>query len=288
MSDGLLASTPAEDAYFESGGEKAPEQEPATGQQQQADSPEGGKREQAEGQKPEGSQAQPDRPKPGFVPHAALHEERRKRQQLEAELAEFRKFKEQIEAEKAKPQIPDLATDPVGHFKMATDLTQQELAAIKERQARADQESQRQQAEQRFQMTVIDHERRFVKDTPDYFDAMQHLREVRDQELQMYGVVDPTERQSILHREAMGIAWNAMQTGQNPAQKAYELARFRGYKPGPKAAEKIDTLKKGAEAAKSLSGKGGEGPAAMSPEALLEMSDEDFDKHFEKVMRGKK
>lgn len=285
MSDSLLASTPAEDAYFESGGQKAPEQEPAPVEKQEA--PEGGQREQ-QAEKPVVQQQDDQKPKPGFVPHAALHEERRKRQQLEQELAEFRKFKEQIDAEKAKTAIPDVNADPVGHFKAATDLTKQELTELREKLARQEQEKLQQGNEERFKLTVVAHERDFTKSTPDYFEAMAHLRDTRDQELRFYGVMDEAERAQILHREALGLAWHAMQTGENPAKRAYEMAKFRGYKPKQKAEDKIETLQKGAQAAKSLSGKGGEGSAAMSPEALLEMDDAEFDKHFDKVMGGKK
>lgn len=284
MSDALAAETPEESAFFESGGEKSPGQEPATPAEKQGDSaPEGGMREQ-QAEKPVVQPQDTERPKPGFVPHAALHEERRKRQQLESELAEFRRFKEQIEAEKAKAAIPDVNADPVGHL----NYTSQEVAALREKAARQEQADQQRQTEERFRLTVVASERDFTKTTPDYFEAMEHLRSQRDQELQMYGVHDLAERQQIMNREAMGIAWNAMQNGENPAKRAYELAKFRGYKAKPKASEQIETLQKGAEAAKSLSGKGGQSPAALSPEALLDMSDDEFDKHFEKVMRGKK
>ncbi len=289
MSDALAAESPEERAFFESGGEKSPGQEPATPAEKQGDTaPEGGLRDQ-QVEKPVVQQSQDaERPKPGFVPHAALHEERRRRQQLEAEVAEFRKFKEQIEAEKAKPAIPDLAVDPVGHFAAKTGQSEQQLAELREQIARQEQEKLQKTNEERFQLTVAGHERNFAKDTADYYDAMQYLRDHRAEMLKLYGVHDEGERVQILHREAMGLAWNALQTGENPAKRAYELARHLGYKAKPKAEEKIETLQRGAGAAKSLSGKGGEGTGALSPEALLDMDDAEFDKHFDKVMGGKK
>ena len=284
MSDGLTVETPEESAFFESGGEKSPGQEPVPSVEKTEDAQEGGQREQ-QAEKPVGQPQDTERPKPGFVPHAALHEERRRRQQLEHELAEFRKFKEQIEAEKAKAAVPDLNADPVAHL----GYTSQEVAALKREMEEVKQAKQSQTNEERFRLTVIASERDFTKTTPDYFEAMEHLRAQRDQELQMIGVLDPAQRQQMMNNEAMGIAYNALQNGENPAKRAYELAKFRGFKGGkPRAAEQMETLQKGADAAKSLSGKGGQSPAALSPEALLDMSDDEFDKHFEKVMRGKK
>lgn len=285
MSDGLLAETPAEKEFFESGGEKSPGQEPVPSVEKTEDAQEGGQRE-SQAEKPEAEAKQT--PNETRVSYGALHQERRRRQQLEAELAEFRKFKEAIEAEKAKPQIPARDADPVGHFDARQGMAEQQLAELRERQAKADEAAQRQDAENRFRVQVVSSEREFVKTQADYFEAMEYLRGQRDQELQMIGISDPAQRQQMMNNEAMGIAFNAMQNGENPAKRAYEIARFRGFKAKPKAAEQIETLQKGAEAARSLSGKGGQSPAAVSPEALLEMSDEDFDKQFEKVMRGKK
>jgi hypothetical protein len=291
MSDVLAAETPAEREFFESGGQKALEQGPNEDRQQPGNDGTAGQRAEG-GQREQVQQQADDKPKPGFVPHQALHEERRARQELQRELAEIRarlKAQEEERARANQPSVPDLADDPVGHFAMKTDMTAKELAEVREKLTKQEQERQQAEQRERFQLTVASHEREFAKQTPDYMEAMEFIRAKRDSDLQIYGVVDPAERLKIIQNEAMGMAWNAIQSSENPAKRAYELAKNWGFKPkSQKADEKIETLQKGAEAAKSLSGKGAASPGQISPEDLLEMSDEEFDKHWDKTMRGGK
>lgn len=233
-----------------------------------------------------------------FVPHAALHEERLKRQALERELADLRAGR-QPEPEKAAEIDPE--TDPI--------------AALKE--VREFQQRQRQETEQQNQLRAFDdrvktHENDFAQATPDYGDAVSFLRDARAKQIvDAYTAVGrqitQQELSGILLHEARSTSHDALTNGRNPGEAFYTLAKMFGYTgkkaadpapvPAPAPAEvpqvlptkeadaTIDRITRGQKAASKVGG--GEAPdgGEISLEALGKLEGAAFDRAFEKFSR---
>lgn len=243
--------------------------------------------------------------KPGFVPHAALHEERLRRQALEKELADLRAGKATPEPEKAAPIDPE--TDPIGALKEIREFQQR----------------QREEGERNIQLRAFDdrvraHEADFATATPDYGDAITHLREARASQIRnaaaaMGQTIMDGQLGQMLMDEARTTSNQALQNGKNPGEVFYTLAKHFGYA-GPKstaeqivpskvevasaevipalptkeASEKIARLTKGQQAANKVGG--GEPPAAteITLESLANLEGAAFDAAFNKFTSGQK
>ena len=194
--------------------------------------------------------------RPRMVPHAALHEERLRRQQLEQTLTAERKARETLEQrtnmllermnQSQQPQqpdqpaapapLPDPQINPVEHIMArlqrgeGTIQQQQEMigALTQVLQARQQQDQQAQEA-QRIQQEAIATEQEFAARTPDYVEAVGFLHDLRNRQLRAAGWENPAERQQIISQEAFGIMTRARQMGLNPAEIVYNLAKESGH-----------------------------------------------------------
>lgn len=152
----------------------------------------------------------------------------------------------------------------------------------------------------------------FSQSTPDFGSAYQTLRTARAEQLRIMGHA-PAEIGQMLYREERDLAAHALQSGQSPAALIYELAKSYGYrqaeaphtngnghfapeqKTGPapnggaapatpvksSAADEVARIAAAQTAGKSLSGTGGTG-AVISPEAILNMDDAEFEAFYAK------
>jgi len=224
-----------------------------------------------------------------MVPHAALHEERTRRQALESErqklIEERALFEGRLQAvlgmreqgqRQEQPAEPDETTDPIatiGHLR-------QRLAAI---EAGGQQQSEQARQQARIaslaQAAAADAQQ-FRGKTPDYGDAYEFFKQNRAAELQFYGV-PAQEIANIIGQEELQIAASAFQRQQSPAEVLYNVAKHRGYKPkapAPPAGEQIDRIADGQERSRTLSSAGGGATgSAMTAERLLKMSPAEFD-----------
>lgn len=276
MTEGLLASeTPEEKAYFEGKGavpeapvEKTPaetEKPAETRAEEPAEEPEAGA-------EPE----QPKEPDLHTVPYAALKEERQKRQKEREERLKLEGRLGLMEQEwhKSRDSAPEQPKelDPLAKLDRADKYIAERQQADQEQAARND-------LVNRYQADA----REFAKDTPDFNDAYQYAVSHRLQELQLLGH-DPATAQQIVQSNELAIVHMALQQGRSPAQVVYEQAKLRGYAPkkaeAPKetAQQKLASVEKGQQASKSLSQAAGSPAKTNSLQALLDMSDEDFDK----------
>jgi hypothetical protein len=233
-----------------------------------------------------------ERPPSRMVPHAALHEERTRRQGLEAEnrrLVEERALFEgrlqavlglqrQAASPTQPPPEPDENTDPIGTI----GHLRRRLAAVEAGGARLGEQARDQAVLNQLTAAATADAREFRARTPDYDEAYQFFLSNRDAELAFYGV-PPAERAQIIDREQLQIAASAFQRGASPAQLLYDVARHRGFKGGgggngAAAGERIERIASGQARGRTLSGTGGgaAGPE-MTAERLLKMSNAEFD-----------
>jgi len=294
--------TPQEAAYFESGGaqtEGLSDAAPASTEpvQPAADS-------QAQPTEQQQQQEQNQQQDQRMVPLAALQEERAERKRLRDDMQRMQQQQEALvqrilstqqqqpaAAQEPQIQIPDYATDPVGHLRAQNELLQRQmremagyLSGQNEQQQQWTQQQQQQAAVANF---IATHEQEFRAQAPDYDAAAQFLQKSRADEYRALGMTNPIQIQNALHQDLIAMANIAYQNGTNVAEAAYNLAKSRGYKAAsaPQGgaqqqdnAARLAAISQGQQHAASLSQSGGAAPAPMSIEKLLAMSDADFSK----------
>lgn len=271
--------TSEEKAYFDSRGESEPPVTEGPGPEVEA--------EVADNPNPEPASATTDapaaddKPAPRTVPLPELIAERKERQRLQQEVAEYQRRLQEFEqrtAPKDDAPKPDYDNDPVAALKM----TAAEVAELRKfREGIEAQERERQQLRE-WSDWAGSQERQFSASTPDYNDATNFLRESRAAELREMG---HTQQQVdyYLNMDALSIAQIARNSGRNPAEMLYALAKSRGYSAAPPAAKSVEPERKiaqiadGQARAKSLgSASGSTQGSKTTAEALLEMTDEEF------------
>lgn len=259
----------------------AQEQEEPTGAEQQ-------EQEESSEQVPEAEQQQE---KQTMVPHAAMHEERERRKSVEAELNEARqqiaRFNEVLARfeqpqEQQQQPAPDPNQDPLGAFQFETE---QLRAQREQREA-----EQRQHAEQQAQQqAIVEFEQSYIGELtergnqdPEFQKAIDYLFDHQVQQYTSQGHSKEVATQATM-RDAFNIALQARNANQDISQMFYGHAFANGYQPKPDPDPEVDldnkleTIKKGQEQNKSLSGKGGGAPEPMTLAKLASMSDEEMD-----------
>lgn len=236
--------------------------------------------------KPEAKPEKVEQKEPRTIPLAAHLEERKA---LKAELDGLRK---ELEALKNPPKAP--APEPVFQDdpKAYTDHKVQSALEALEKQ-KQEVETVKQTAQQsvqetealRFSQTLQAAEAAFVKETPDYFEALDYLRQRRADQLLFFNP-DITQEQiaRVIVNEEMNLARQLAQMGRNPISSAYELAKRNGYQkkqpsnvtqlpnvPGPKQLPPDQTLGSG-------DGGGGDEADAESKDPFAEAFAEMFGK----------
>lgn len=234
---------------------------------------------------------QPTRPPEGYVPHAALHAER----QQKAEIARnYQVLQTRMNAMLAQqhPQptqaaMPNIEDDPLGYFARM----EQRIAAFEQQRIQEVQTRQIDNALDQDELT-------FASQVPDYPNASQHWVQSRAQELLAFN--PPDVAKDMLSKEVRVIAQEAWKRGMPASQMIYQLAQARGYTPGqaaPAAAPApiapvvpvarpltpqatIEAVRQGQAVSRSLSSGGAAGAVDLNAEAILNMSDEEFEAHM--------
>ena len=95
----------------------------------------------------------------------------------------------------------------------------------------------------RFAQTLQAAEAAFVKETPDYYDALNHVRQVRVQQLKLMapGITDQQIAQAIGNEE-MNLSMQLARDGRNPITTVYELAKAYGYQKKQAAPSNVTQL----------------------------------------------
>lgn len=232
------------------------------------------------------AQPAPAAPPPGFVPHAALHAER---QRASEALRNFNLLQTRMNAMLAAqapaqpPAMPAMEQDPVGYLQ----ALEQRVAAFEQAQAQDQQYRQVDNAIEQDEQT-------FLSYTPDYPQASDHYVKSRAQELLITHT--PEQAKDVMTQEVRAIANAAWQRGIPAAQMIYQLAQSRGYRTGqaapaapataapvaptppPSPAAIVDSVTRAQQQSRSLSGTGAANTATLNAEAILAMSDDEFER----------
>jgi len=237
-----------------------------------------------------------DQPKPKMVDHRALVEARnllkreRDERQRERERMEQRwaQIIERTTPKQPEPPQPNFDQDPAAWLRHQTENTGKTVNDLAE--WRRQQEAQRQQAEQdqHLQYAVGTAEQEFAAEQPDYGDALEFARTSRMNFFRAAGYA-PAEAAQIVMQETKILAQRALQAGENPARRIYEIAKTFGYAQKQQGGEtKIEQLRKGQRAASPMSGGGAEDENLPSLAALADMEDSEFDKLWGRMKKAGK
>lgn len=192
--------------------------------------------------------AAPSEPPPApvrqdVVPHAALHEAREQNKALRAQIAALEAqprlttddadlLKQLRQQRQPAEQTPDFLENPKGYIDSKVTGAIKELQTVKEATNQTREQLQQQEQQRQIIAAASAHEQTFAAQTPDYFQAIQHIRNIRTQQLQMfYPSATPVQIQQQIAREELGGAAQAMSAGLNPAEMVYKYAQTLGYQP---------------------------------------------------------
>ncbi|HXF55638.1 MAG TPA: hypothetical protein VNK52_16110 [Hyphomicrobiaceae bacterium] len=147
------------------------------------------------------------------------------------------------------------------------------------------------QAAQAFQADAL----AFTARQADFPKAYEFLRNQRIAELTILNGLTPEQAAQEVRKEAQSLAMSAFERGKSPAAILYDIAKARGYAPpapeSKTSAEKtpaeqvIENIRKSKAAGDTLSGGGGAPQPELTVERLVAMSQDEFDKVPEHIIR---
>lgn len=227
------------------------------------------------------------------------HQERRRRQEVEAKLAAMEeRFNRLEQGNTPDPfdlsRIPDATQDPIG----AIEAQNAVIKAYIERQQAEQRQGQQQTAQQKQFQQINTRMQEFEADfkdlNPDYDDAAKHFREARIMELSEQGY-EGEELTDALRTELIGLVARTLQSGKDPAEVVYKLAKNRGF--GTEArkevvdtpSKKLQTIERGQKASRSLSTMSGKtGDGELSIESINKLDGAAFDAAYAKMREQSK
>jgi hypothetical protein len=258
---------------------------------------------EVEGSEQQQEEQQQQQQQPKVVPLAALHEERQKRKEQQERIRMMEERFTQLQnivaqrltpqqQQQQQPEIPDVAVDPVGHFKARAEMLEREINGLRQpiQEMRQQTEQERQVAALRNHVTA--QEAQFVQAKPDYYDALSHMQALSVQGIKALGYSDQ-QAVALASQEYLKMAYRIASQGENVAEHVYQMALANGYQGKQQQAsgqDQLQSVKKIAGAAKSL-GSGGGVSQKLSLQALAEMPADDFakavsDDEFRKLFGG--
>lgn len=257
-------------------------------QEVQPETPEVQKTEEIQVEKKE--EVQPEK----LVRLEALHEERGKRKELARQLEQEKQARAAFEATmqermnqlyhatqpQQRPPDPD---DPIALHDHELAQHRQFLQGLANKQAQEEMQARHVQAQQALVSWARGEAEEFKKQTPDFDGAYKHVVAQRTAQLRAMGL-SPPEANEALIRDELWVYSHAKQTGKNPGEVIYEMAKNTGYKPnGSSPEQKMDALQKGVEASKGLAN--GSPPSMPSPQQIADMSPSQFNEFKAKLQK---
>jgi hypothetical protein len=199
--------------------------------------------------------------------NAAIRETRSENKALKQQLQELTAKIEALSKPPAKveeqPEEPDFLADPKGYVDAAKaklkELTDK-IEADKQQQTEA--QKQQQQVQETWNK-VLTAESEFAAATPDYHDALNHVRSIRAEQIKIEiresEDREPTQEEvaKILNLQEFQGAAALIAKGKNPSKFYYEYAKTFGYKPKAAAAAAPAAAKPDKDAVRTMGSGGG-------------------------------
>lgn len=274
----ISALTPSEEAFFESGGETAPEETAST----ETENTEAEARTEVTETKPEAKEDRPEK----MVSIHALHQARMENREMREKMAKMEKLFQDMQ-QRPQVQLPEFEQDPATHLKLTTQQQQERIEQLSQTLEQQQRQTEEQRQDQQLRTQFAQVEAEFSKTVPDYPHATHYLANTLSQQLYEQGY-SQEQIGPMVYNQFKNWVLQAAQAGLNPAHFAYETAKARGYRPQPTQGtnkEKIESINKGQSAAKSLSSTSGKGEPELTLEAMAEMSEDDLAKNWHKIQK---
>lgn len=221
----------------------------------------------------------------------ALEAQAKKAAELEQNLAKLQQAiaqGQQPTQQTPQPQevIPDPQEDPLGYIQYEQNKIKQYVAEQNQYLRQQYEAAQKANKEQAFLQTYKQQADSYAKETPDFYDAYNHLVKEKLAEYVEAGYT-PDQANRLLVEDEMAIVAKALQDNVNPAERIYKTAKRRGYNGPPKQNTKpvkdLAAIKKGLENSKSLRSGGGEMPdRELGIDNIDDMNDQEFEEFFNK------
>lgn len=234
-----------------------------------------------------------------------MRQYRENSEKLANQLANMQEF---LRVQQAQRQAPAQQQDDLAPLREYLGKIEQTATQAEQRAQQVEQRWTQQSEEQRLGQHVVQLERQFMAQAPDYMPALEYLAKSRMDELSVFYPDDSASamdaaanagfrsvaelRQAVMANEQKTLAKQAVATNQNPAELLYRIAKQRGFA-APRQAEPVkpaalESVRRGQAAAQSLSGGGAtnSGSDDMSVDDLANMYLEDpdaADKMFAKM-----
>lgn len=207
---------------------------------------------------------------------------------------ELRQWREEQKAEKearaaeaqkgAEPEEPDFMTDPEGFARFQAEKAKREALAEAKAEIDALKQEGAQTQEQnaaliqaREQLSVND--QKFAADHPDYYQALDHLRNIHMQNAMLFGATEAEARVQIGQAELQG-AIQLLSAGKDPAEAYYEMAKRFGYtsaKKGDEAGDEGEEDDLSRQRKRNRAGSAGSSGLPAALDELVDMEDSEFD-----------
>jgi hypothetical protein len=198
-------------------------------------------------------------------------------------LADLRRELDEIKkGAKQQEELPDFNVDPEAYLKMKTEQMEQHLQELRERAEQEEQARARAAEEQNLLAHYRQSAADFSKTNTDFQEAYNYLLDLRGKELELMGITDPQTRAQVVRYEEMQLASMARDQGRNPAEVLYNLSKTRGFT-GNVGQIVQPAIERGRQASKGETSSGS-GTSEENIESMLELSEEDFDEAWQKLM----
>lgn len=269
---------------------------------------------------PEIEQVEEGDPKPKKQVEGRISALTKQRKELEAQLATEREGRQKDAVERARleertrmiaeavqaattqppaapapVELPDINTDPIGHFKALDAIRVQEANELKAIIHGFGEQQRQQQEGLQLVNWAKSQERDFGAREPGYLPSTDFLMKNRHDELTSIGITDFDKRQEIISNDLLDIARRSRADGVNFGERLYNLALGRGFKkPEPEAPKvpeippldaKSDVLpdraaraEQGRDNSVTIGGMGAPAPRTLTPQQIVDMPEAQFSK----------
>lgn len=236
--------------------------------------------------------------------NAALQEARKENRLLQKQLQELadkndkllKTFESAFQTKEPEPTIPSFEEDPIGHLKHKNDALAKQLSEINEYKNMSVQERQQHNDEQKFVENYRYQCNQFAAENPDFDPAYDFVMNNRLAEYKASGLSHDDAVVEVRKEERM-IGQRALQDGVNPAERIYAIAKLRGYKEAgtlnaqvtpnangrtdanlADANAKLDAIKRGQLASRTLNGGDTGASNKLTLTDLANLPDSEFEK----------
>ena len=165
-------------------------------------------------------------------------------------------FTEASKPAQAVVEVPDEETDPLGNMMHQLKTVNETVKNLETQTQQAQQQAQMQKQINEFVQSVQEAKAEFIKTTPDFSSAYEHIRQLRTADMKALGLNDTDIKQALLQDE-FRLSETALARGANPAEEMYKMAKRYGYTPTAAPAAKVTAapakmaqLQSGADAAR--------------------------------------